>query len=221
MYTLTEVSKTRFSVVYYSNGCVSGALKQFCLKALADSVGTSGGELVCVTWHPISLDMQAFRNILWPHHEPSHANLYRQILAGVGAARSSQIMLAEHDVLYPAGYHEAMLAELTFGGICYNKNIWCLSARGFFRAAGCDFLSNCGGQREALSQRILAKIEEIERQGYVDWTEPEADSRFQSPSPTVDIRHGQNFTGMRKPPDDIYLSEIDYWGKASRYIQLF
>jgi hypothetical protein len=184
-------------------------------------VNTSGGELVCVTWHPISLDMPTLSSIHWPHHESTHANLYLQILSGVSAARSSHIMLAEHDVLYPVGYHEAMLAILDSGGICYNQNIWCLNAHGFFRAAGCDFLSNCGGPREALNQRILAKLEEIDRKGYVDWTEPTADFRFRSPSPTVDIRHGMNFTGMRRPPDDIYLSEIEYWGKASLYTQLF
>jgi len=212
---------TRFSVVYYSNGCVPGALQQYCLKALADSVAASGGEIVCVTWHPTTLDMPAFRNILWPHHESTHINLYRQILSGITAARSSQIILAEHDVLYPAGYHEAMLANVASGGICYNKNIWCLNPRGFFRAADCDFLSNCGSLRKVLSRRLRSKIREIERRGYVDWTEPAADFRFASPTPTVDIRHGHNFTGMRRPPNYKYRSQIEYWGKASLYTQLF
>lgn len=212
---------TRFSVVYYSNGCVPNTLQQYCLKVLADSVATSGGEIVCVTWHPTSLDMRTFRNILWPHHESTHVNLYQQILSGIAGAQSSQIILAEHDVLYPAGYHEAMLANLASDGICYNKNIWCLNPHGFFRAADCDFLSNCGGPRKLLRQRIRAKIGEIERRGYVDWTEPAADSRFMSPTPTVDIRHGQNFTGMRRPTNGKYHSQIEYWGNASLYTQLF
>lgn len=101
--------------------------------------------VACVTWYPTSLDMLNFRNILSPHHESTHINLYRQILSGITSARSSQIILAKHDVLCPSG--EAMLANLA-GGICYNKNTWWLNPRGSFRAADYDFLSNCGGPAE-------------------------------------------------------------------------
>lgn len=221
MHAPTEQLLIPFSVVYYSNGRVSKPLQQYCLNALCVSVAGFGGEILCVTWESLDFDAPVLRNVIWPHHESTHLNMYGQILSGISEAQSDLIVLAEHDVLYPEGYHEAMLANAAAGALCYNNNIWCLNARGFFRSAECDFLSNCGGQRDVLIQRIHGKIEEIKVRGYVNWAEPAADARFSSPNPTVDIRHGQNFTGTRQAPDGKYQSQIEYWGSASIYTKLF
>lgn len=221
MYASAELPLIPFSVVYYSNGRISRPLQQYCLNALATYVARSGGEILCVTWESLDFDAPALRNVIWPHHDSTHRNMYGQILLGISEAQSDLIMLAEHDVLYPEGYHEAMLAIAAKGGLCYNKNIWCLNSLGFFRSAECDYLSNCGGQRDVLIQKIHGKIEEIEVRGYVDWAEPPADARFSSPNPTVDIRHGQNFTGTRQAPGGQYCSQIRYWGSASIYTPLF
>jgi hypothetical protein len=207
--------------VYYSNGQVAQPLQQFCLNVLAQAVAVSGGEIIGVTWEPPPEDnLQFARNIIWPHRVSTHRNMYEQILAGISAARSDLIVLAEHDVLYPIGYYDCLIAA-TGAGICYNTNLRVLNSKGFFHPPVCHFLSNCGGKREVLAERIQAKIEEIRAEGTVAWAEPPGDSEFSSLYPTVDIRHGDNFTGGRDAPDGTYFSKIEYWGNSSTYTPLF
>jgi hypothetical protein len=216
----TEPPLTPFSVIYYSNGQISKSLQQYCLNILAHSIATSGGEILCVTWEALWDGAPMTRNIIWPRHSSTHRNMYEQILAGVSEAQSDVIALAEHDVLYPVGYHDA-IAKTAGGGLCYNNSVWCLNSQGFFRPEKCNLLSNCGGKRDVLVERIKEKLKEIQFRGQVEWAEPPADVQFSSPHPTVDVRHGLNFTGHRQAPGGNYLPQIEYWGNASTYTQLF
>ena len=172
---------------------------------------SADAELVCVTWRPV--DAPAASHILWDRHVGDHRNVYEQILAGIGAAAKPVIALAEHDVLYPPGYFEA-LADAAGDGVCYNTNLWRLNAHGFFRTANTHLLSNCGGARGLLARRIRAKLGEARRRGIPDWAEPRGDAEFRAPHPTVDIRHGTNFTGGRNAPNGRYRQSIDYWGEC-------
>ena len=172
---------------------------------------------MCVTWHPVPAPGAS--HILWHRHVADYRNVYEQILAGVAAARAPLVALAEHDVLYPRAYHEA-LAEAARAGVCYNTNAWRLNQRGFFRTRNTRLLSNCGGPREELARRIRAKLAEARRAGIPEWAEPDSDVEFGAPHPTVDIRHGSNFTGGRNAPNGRYRQSIDYWGECSRYAGL-
>jgi hypothetical protein len=49
--------------------------------------------------------------------------------------------------------------------------------------------------------------------------EPEG-REVHAPLPTVDVRHGRNFTGDREPPDGVYLRRIEHWGHYARYVRL-
>jgi len=182
------------SVVYYSNNRVSAKLQRFCLETLQAHVP---GELVCVI-RPDGI---------------SHRDIYCQILDGIAASKGSLIALAEHDVLYPAGYFEA-LARAARAGVVYNTNIWRLSSRGYFRTTNPHLLSNCGAPREILIRRLRRKLAE----GVPRWAEPKADAEFVSPHPTIDIRHGRNFTGDRHAHDDRYRKSIPYWGHYQKFL---
>jgi hypothetical protein len=207
---------TAFSVVYYSHNQLPEPLSRFCLRTLAATVAEGGGELICVTWRP--LDEPTARNIVWKHHVPSLRNIYEQILTGLAASSNSRVALAEHDVLYPPGYHRALLSDSA--GLCYNTNVWRLNTDGFFQQ-GKRLLSNCGGSQKVVSHCIREKLDELNAKGRVGWAEPEGGDEISTPLPTVDIRHGRNSTGPRTAPEGFYHSAIPHWGEASSYIALF
>jgi hypothetical protein len=209
---------TRFSVIYYSNGRLPEALKWHCLRILAKAVCASAGELICVTWEP--LEFAAARNIVWPHHLLKHHNLYQQILAGISEAKTDSVALAEHDVLYPAGYHDELLARAG-AGACFNTNVWRLNSNGYFRDENSRLLSNYGGRRDVVRSRIEEKLSEVRRHGRVATAEPEGDPEISTPIPTVDIRHGMNWTGNREPADGAYLETLEFWGPCREYTRLF
>jgi hypothetical protein len=205
------------SVIYYSNNRVAARLQRFCLDALGRAVGKADAELVCVTWEPVPT---AARQIIWPRHVADHCNVYGQILAGIEAARTRMVALAEHDVLYPPGYFEA-LAEAGAAGVCYNTNVWRLNQHGFFRGGAAHLLSNCGGRRGAVARGIRGKLAEARRGGIPEWAEPAADAEFAAPCPVVDVRHGRNFTGERRARNGRYRGELEYWGECGRYTGLW
>jgi hypothetical protein len=209
-----------FSVVYYSNGKISAALQRYCLENLGRRVESAGGELLCVTWEPLFAGSPANQNIVWTGREDTHRNMYGQILAGLEAARNPIVLLAEHDVLYPAAYHDEM-AEAASGGVCYNLNVLGLNVRGYFRPNRYHLLSNCAAPRNRLVERIEDKLEEIRRSGMVAWAEPPGDVEISTSAPTIDIRHGRNFTGGREAPDGTYFQDAEYWGSAAACIELF
>ena len=198
------------SIVYYSNNRLPDELQRHVLENLT----RADAELICVTWQPVPVP-----HILWPRHVADHRNIYEQILAGIDAAHGDRIALAEHDVLYPADYFQA-LGDAASAGLVYNTNVWRLDRNGYFRPSNRHLLSNCGGRRSALVRGIRQKLAEAKR-GVPEWAEPAADSEFAAPHPTVDIRHGRNFTGERRPRRGRYRQRIPYWGPWERYASLF
>ena len=207
-----------FSVVYYSDGRGPEALRRFCLRLLVREVSASGGEIILVTWHPISV--RGCARVAWPVHEATHQNLYGQILAGIERASTRTILLAEHDVLYPPGYHRAM-GKAAARGLCYNTNVWRLNARGYFRTPRLRrLLSNCAGPRDLLASAIGTKLEEAAGRGAPLQAEPGPAREVSTPLPTVDVRHGQNFTGDREADDGVYVKTIEHWADCARYVRL-
>jgi hypothetical protein len=205
-----------FSVVYYSTGQLHERLLRFCLRTLASVVADGEGEMLCVAWH--AMNEPGVRDIVWRRHTPGLRNMYEQILAGLAEAASDRVALAEHDVLYPARYHAELLS--TGAGLCYNTNFWRLNANGFFRC-GNRLLSNYGGTREAVSAAIQNKLDDLRNAGRVEWAEPEGGATVSTSLPTVDIRHGGNYTGGRTAGAGGYQPSIPHWGDAARYLSLF
>lgn len=213
-----EVRRIPFAVVYYSNGRAPEPLRRYCLRLLVREATASGGEVVLVTWDP--MPARGCRQIVWPLHEANYQNLYRQILTGIEHASARTILLAEHDVLYPPGYHSTM-AQAAARRICINTNVWRLNANGYFRMPSLRrLLSNCAGPRVAVECAIRAKLGEAERLGTPKRAEPDDACEVSTALPTVDVRHGQNFTGNRKPVDSAYVKTIDHWASYTRYTRL-
>jgi hypothetical protein len=185
------------SVIYYSNNRVPAALQRFCLAKLRAAVP---GELICIVRPGAA----------------SHRALYRQILEGLSTATGRIVALAEHDVLYPAGYFEALI-DAAPAGIVYNTNVYRLNRYGYFRSDNPHLLSNCGAPRPALRRAIRQKLAEGE---IPEFAEPDPDAEFRSPHPTIDIRHSQNFTGPRRPDNRHYQKSITYWGPHTQYSRL-
>jgi hypothetical protein len=209
---------TRFSVIYYSNGSLPEALKWHCLQMLASAINGASGELICVTWEP--LEFPEARNIVWAQHVSQHRNLYEQILAGISEAKTDLVALAEHDVLYPPGYHDELLGRAGTGA-CFNTNVWRLNSNGYFRDENSRLLSNYGGRRDVVRSRIEEKLSEVRRCGRVATAEPAGDPEIATPLPTVDIRHGMNWTGNREPADGVYLEMLEFWGSCREYTRWF
>jgi hypothetical protein len=208
-----------FSVVYYSDGRAPAALRRLCLRLLVREVKASGGEMVLVTWH--SVTARGCVHVPWPFHEAGYCNLYGQILAGIEQTSARTILLAEHDVLYPPGYHSAM-AKSAAHRLCYNTNVWRLNGRGYFQTPRLRrLLSNCAGPRNILERAIRGKLAEAQRRGTPRWAEPGSALETFTPLPTVDIRHGRNFTGDREAEDGIYVKTIEHWANYTRYLPLF
>jgi hypothetical protein len=218
----------RFTVVYYSNGMAPVPLLRYCLTTLRRAVDDAGGDLVAVTTTPVT--HVRCRNLVWAGREQCHRNMYEQILAGIHQRIGTTILLAEHDVLYSAQYLEFMLRSVDERPemLIYNSNYVILNREGYFLGDREHFvlLSNLGAKAGVLEHALNQKLAEVDGQGMVFSAEPGREEgtdfvKVLSPFPTVDVRHGQNFTGPRSAADGIYKDSYEYWGSASKYRSFF
>lgn len=209
---------SKFTVIYNSNGHIAPSIANRCLSVLHAGVEQAGGELIAITWFPIRL---AHHNIVWSEHRLAHVNLYKQILAGIKIASHDFIILAEHDVLYPLTYYHECMRLSDSNKLCYNRHVYHMTNRGYFKADQYNLLSNLSTNKILLTRGIGEKIREIAKNGDVGIAEPGNSDNihtFNTTLPVVDIRHGRNLTGMREPPDKQYLATIPYWGEFSPWI---
>jgi hypothetical protein len=196
----SEINKLRhlalpvkFSVVYYSDLRNPESIRTYCLNNLRELVTKLGGEFIS----SIKTD-----------GSPSHERLYTQILEGIEQAESDRIFLAEDDVLYPEDHFTRPPKISTFG---YNKNVWHISKQGYFDNDWTgSFLSACFGNKSALQEVITKKLKEA-KSGKLIHAEPEqAECIWRTRNPILDIRHGENFTGMRN--SNQLVDYLPYWG---------
>lgn len=201
-----------FSAIYYTDNNAPEPLLRHCFDQL--SAIKQGGELIVVAQQPAAIFEQADHLTIVGSQPRSHLSMYRQILGGLETARHDRVFLVEHDVLYPEGYFAYRPPHRE--AFWYNENAYRMNNEGFFKA---DYLmtSNCCGDRDDLHRAIEQRIRAIEAGGRMTWAEPGVgghDSftayRWQNRYPTIDVRHGANFTGDRAAP--VYLGSIPYWG---------
>lgn len=209
-------------VVYYSNNKGNPVLLAQCLRLIEKAVATVNAELVCVTWQP--LDTTGINLIYQPAGQSGHINIYRQILRGLDGARDDEgVCLAEHDVMYPAGYIHEISARMQPAALTYNRHIFYLSPFGFCRPSPEHyFLSNCAGLAGLMRECAEGKIRECERHlaRKPKWAEFGVDQSVPKHSmtttvATVDVRHDRNLTGMRF--GDVYQEHLQGWGCAADY----
>lgn len=204
-----------FSVVYYSDGNAPADIKVRAATQLSRVVRAAGGELITVSWDLVNF---GHKNLLWPDRRRSHASIYGQILAGIDAAATDTIILAEHDVLYPHDYHKTMMlaVEAVPQALVYNTNVIWLNEYGYFAVNTPHFLSNLAAHKSTLRKAILEKLNESLASVPV-FAEPFGDTVLVATrNPVVDIRHGQNLTGNRD--SSIHDSANYYWGPKAIWL---
>ena len=224
------VEAPRFTAVYYSHNRGPKAVLDLCRENLLECVRAAGGQAVAATWEPVT---GFAKNVIMEAPHANHAQVYKQILAGIAEAKAEVIFLCEHDVLYSTGYFEQMLASVQEKAgplnamIFYNDNVWHLDWRGFYKARSdvFRFLSNCVAYKASLVPAIEAKLEESIKKGSPLHAEPRGETcpveRVSSDDPTVDIRHGGNFTGPREPELGPIAERLEPFGNSEQYAYLF
>jgi hypothetical protein len=204
------------TALFYSNDLGNSPVVEYCLCRLAAQVARFG-ELITVTWRPLRSLGAHHVGIEWSDCEASHRTLFRQILAGLDHASDGIVFLCEHDVLYPDDYFPEMAEAACEHGMIANRNIIHLCPAGFFPADhSINFLSNIAGCRPDLQSMIAAKVKELAA-GKLVFAEPQGNeiATIFCSNPTVDVRHGRNFTGMRTA--ERYRQTDPVYGDANEY----
>ena len=136
--------------------------------------------------------------------------MYVNVLAGLHQCEEGTVYICEHDVLYPDGYFDWRAGK---GEITYAKYALFLLPDGW-ALRNTYALSSCAGDRDALIAAIEAKLVEHCKRGKVARVEPAPTGYRDDGCQTVDIRHGQNYTGERNAE---CFPDHEYWGNAAEW----
>lgn len=191
------------TVLYYSDCLPDAALLQAVRQRLLRVIG--GHEVVSATLQPVD-----FGENIVVDGKRSEATMFRQILAGLEAARGDYVFLAEHDVAYSASHfaYAPSRADLFW----YDQNCVKLDAatgRALFYI--CNQTSMLVADRGLLLAHYRARVERVAREGFTRRMGFEPGTRqlrhggvddnghgtFMAALPSVDIRHGRNLTASR------------------------
>ena len=172
------------------------------------------------------------RNIV-VHGNRSHTTLYTQILLGLLISDADYVFFCEHDVLYHPSHFD--FTPPTDDKYYYNNNVYKyrLSDR---RVVGydCNWLSQLCANRKLLIDHYIKRFKIIANgkraYGYEPGTgqsrkiEGAGFGRWESKYPNIDVRHGQNWTGVnRMDPSEfrnkkycqnwkeLRVEDIPYW----------
>jgi hypothetical protein len=204
------------SIVYYTDSSVARGVQSAAFESIRRAAGDR--ELIVVAQKPDPLFCVADSVLVVGPKPRSHRSLYEQIRAGLLAAHHPLVFLVEHDVLYPEDYFAFAPPETE--AVWYNRHAYVMTGRGFF-ACPHPLLSNACGHRDRLRLAVEQRITVLAAGARLRWAELgiggcdscTAGDRW-SPRPTVDVRHGGNFTGPRDAP--ALLDRIPYWGAHHR-----
>lgn len=143
------------------------------------------------------------------------------------------VYLCEHDVFYPATYFMHP-PRLTPHGYWYNRHLWCLDQRGFYRSHanwGRIVTSNMVCNRELLRKTAKDRYEFLAGGGRLVWDEPGMMNRgngypydeppmhtYATIDPVVDVRLPGCLTGPRDAYNGEYLPSLVPWGSAAEML---
>jgi hypothetical protein len=158
-----------------------------------------------------------------PGEKPGLASIFRNILTGLEAVRSAWVFVVEHDVLYPGGYFHVEAEPEK--GLTYARPATTLTPDGWVSRNHCP-LSSLLARREVLEDSLLRKLADVDRGYRIPWSEPGFGDGFRSEvgfrtlagPPVVDVRHGRNFTGMRRGRGP---TTVEGWGTAAECWERF
>jgi len=153
---------------------------------------------------------------LMPGEKRGYLSLYSQLLRCINATDAEIVYIAEHDVLYhPDRFLFVPPRDDTF---YYQKLSYRFNESGYF-VHDKPIMSSLICNRLLLKKAVEERIEALHSGWRVKWVEPgkgdpltRYNVDYYQLGMSVDIRHGKNFTGKRKPKDGKYLTTVDYWG---------
>ena len=122
-------------------------------------------------------------------------NMYKTILRGLEGIQTKYVFLAEHDVLYPTYHFGHRLKSAQ-----YSIHVYTMDAERAW-VANRKILAGFSGEVEALGAALEQRVARIDAGHKFKWSEIFRETRdtYVSAAPLVDIRHGKNLTGARRP----------------------
>ncbi len=209
----------RASIAYYTNNRARRSIRRACFQRLRESAADK--ELIVVAQVDEDFFAGADRIEVIGRRRRGYLCLYRQMLLALEQARYDTVFLTEDDVLYPAGYFDFQLPDRY--RFFYNTHSYVANLKGFF-AIEHHLTSNCAGDRDLLALAVRQRIHHLRSGGKVTWAEPGLGGHddftcavYRSPIPTVDVRHGRNFTGYRESDDTV--DRLDDWGRHRELVE--
>ena len=219
----------KIGILYYSENKLDGTkLNNLCRETIL----TSGLPIISVTQKPIDFGT----NIVYTKMKGrSHTLLYNQILTGLKAAPQDYLFFCEHDVLYNPSHFKFRPPRDDI--YYYNNNAYKyrLSDRKII-SYDCSWLSQLCANRKLLIKHYEKRLKMIANGERAYGWEPGTgqsrkidkvrSERWKSEDPTIDVRHGDNWTGVQRMSQDefnnqkycqnwkeVTVDTIPYWDK--------
>ena len=195
------VCKDMVEILYYSENKLDGTLlNNLCRQTIL----FSNLPIISVTQKPTDFG----RNIVYTRQRGrSHSLLYKQILTGLKASTADYMFFTEHDVLYSPSHFDFVPTRDDV--YYYNRNVYKyrLSDRKVVKY-DTDWLSQICASRELLIKHYETRLDMIAKGERAYGYEPgtgqskkidnvEAENWY-SEYPSIDIRHGDNWTGVSR-----------------------
>lgn len=195
-------------IFYYDGALRHKALKEWSKK----TIKASGLPILSIALKK-KIDMG--RSIA-VHASRSHTTLYTQILLGLLVSEAKYVFFCEADVLYHPSHFE--FTPPTDDKYYYNNNVYKyrLSDR---KVVGydCCWLSQICADRELLIKHYVKRFKIIADGGRAYGWEPGTGQsrkiegtgfeRWESKYPNIDVRHGQNWTGVHRMSQDEFRNK--------------
>jgi len=201
------------AIVYYTDSRLDPELDCAVRKQLIKAA--NGIPIISVSQKPLDLG----KNICIGDKPRCYRSLYEQLLIGLEEADpGSMITLVEHDVFYDLSHFRFYAPDSEHVYFNLNRYAWCPGFDTFGIMVGYRALSQAVADRELLLNNVTAHIARANG----DEVGPHMCGTLKnwiSPRPTVDIRHGNNFTepGPYESEGAKGLYKIPFWGTPAEF----
>lgn len=182
------------------------------------------------------------KNIHFPSLKKGYLAMFKQIMSALEHSTADIVFFCEHDVLYHSSHFDFFPPDKnTF---YYNQNVWWIRVSdGHALHYDVNQVSGLCGYREALFAHYKERYERVVKEGYstkmgfepmthnrIRWNNMYKLDTWKSEYPNVDIKHGNNFSGVRWKKSEFRNQnllkgwvesddEIPGWGKTKELIK--
>lgn len=221
------------TVIYLTANKISNEFTNNMQSRLRDAIGDT--PLISVSKKPM-----AFGSNIVFDTPSTHVNIYREALAGVKAAQTEYVAIAEDDVLYSSEHFKKRPKDpdaFAYNIACWSIYIW--SEPPIFSYSGRRNFGQLICRRElfikAFEERFV-KFSDDSQINNAIWAEPgkyekqlgvtpQKSEVFYSDPANVMFTHPEglsmNTLGFKKRLAPIRAYEIPYWGRAEKIVKLY